>query len=174
MERHAENGSKRLGLGEMNALRKSLLATISFALLVAHAGAADDLFDPINLRQAKGVVVGLYNKDTGHRYAKIHYEEFSKESSRIGFLKVGLPILTFHELSLRLDARHANARCLLSAIEKTANSRSARYLFGENVTVMITDGKGDAIRLRARKARFCANGLRFLEKSNFCSPTRNS
>ncbi len=137
-----------------------MLPTLSLALIFSAANAVD-LFDPINLRQAKGVVVALYNENTGNRYAKIQYEEFSRRPSRIGFLKVGLPILTFHELSLHLDAKQANAGSILSAIEKTVNSRSARYLFGENVTVTITDGKHDTIKMRATKARFHTTGLRF-------------
>ncbi|MFP6899396.1 MAG: hypothetical protein VCA36_00545 [Opitutales bacterium] len=104
--------------------------------------------------------MALYNESTGERYAKVHYEKFSKRPSRIGFLKIGLPILTFHELSLTLDASQANAKSLLSTIEKAANSHSARYLFGENVTVMITDGKRNPIRLRASKAKFHKEGLR--------------
>lgn len=153
----------------MNAMNKPLLSTITFALLVAHAGATD-LFDPVNLRQAQGVVVGLYNEDTGVRYAKIHYEKFSKKPTRIGFLKVGFPILTFHELSMHLVAKHANARSLLTAIEQTANARSSRYLFGENVTLAITDGKGDPIKVRARKAKFCPKGLRFFGEVELLLP----
>ncbi len=144
----------------MNRLRRGPLPLILLASAATVVGATD-LFDPINLRQAKGVVVALYNEDSGVRYAKIQYEEFSKRPSRIGFLKVGLPILTFHELSLHLDAKQANAGSILSAIEKTVNSRSARYLFGESVTMTITDGESAPIKLRATKARFHTTGLRF-------------
>jgi len=146
----------------VNRLRRGPLPLILLASAATVVGATD-LFDPINLRQAKGVVVALYNEDSGVRYAKIQYEEFSKRPSRIGFLKVGLPILTFHDLSLHLEAKQANAKSILMAIEKTVNSRSARYLFGENVTMTITDGENALIKLQSPKANFHRTGLRFSE-----------
>lgn len=148
------------------------LSSLTFFLLVSSVAVtwANDRFDSVNLRRAKGIAIALYNEGSGTRYAKIHYEEFSKRPARIGFLKVGLPILTFHELSLHLDAKQANARSILSVIEQTVNSRSARYLFGENVSLTITNGDNEPIKLRSRKVNFHRTGLRFSDSVEILLP----
>ena len=157
----------------MNAVTKAMFFMLALGWAIS-SSAATNPANQISLRKAKGVTVALYDENTGTRYAKIHYEKFSKRPSRIGFLKVGLPILTFHELSLHLDARHADARSLLSAIEKMANARSARYLHGENVAMTITQGKLGPIKLQAMKAKFCATGLHFFGEVELSLPGKET
>ncbi|MFP6855038.1 MAG: hypothetical protein VB980_04580, partial [Opitutales bacterium] len=62
------------------------------------------------------------------------------------------------------------AKSILSVIEQPVNSRSARYLSGENVTLTISDGDNDPIKLRSKKVNFHRTGLRFSDSVEILLP----
>jgi hypothetical protein len=137
------------------ALKRILTGTAQVFFLVSLVGSPN----PIGtLKKAKGLQVVLFNEESGFRYLEIHYSEVKTEHPKIGFFRLGLPILKISELELILYPEQAEYPTLRDKLRGLAKSKAMRFVLAEPADLRIVRANKPPLEIRAGRAKVSADG----------------
>jgi len=110
------------------------------------------------LKKAKGLQAALYNQESGFRYLEIHYSEAKTEHPKVGFFRLGLPILKVSDLELILYPDQAHFPTLRDKLRGLAKSKAMRFVLAEPAELRIVRDNKPEIEIRAGRAKVGTDG----------------
>ena len=134
---------------------KWVLAWICLAGLCAVSPASAN---PAVLRDAKGLRATLFDEVSGHRYLELRYEEVKTEYPKIGFFRLGLPILKVKGLEVDLHADHADFGRLRDQLGGLARFKGIRFVLAEPARLRVFQKGKATSEIRASRAKMSADG----------------
>ena len=110
------------------------------------------------IKDFEGFEFSLYNESSGDRFLKMDYQKAITERPKIGFLKFGFSFLKIENLSIFLDARHANSLRLAECFQEVSHSKGVQYAIAEPISLTINSGSCKVV-IKADKGKFTTDGL---------------
>ena len=110
------------------------------------------------LKNADGFKLSLFNKDTGHRFLRLHYKEAQSDNPKLGFLKMRLSLLKVRNLYLEIDLRHTSPDRLMGLFSEVSQKKGIRFATAEPIHLRFTGLQSEKIEIRANKGKFSADG----------------
>jgi hypothetical protein len=136
-------------------LKRLLTGTAQVFFLVSLVGSPN----PIGtLKKAKGLQAVLFNEESGFRYLEIHYSEVKTEHPKVGFFRLGLPILKVSDLELILYPDQAHFPTLRDKLRGLAKSKGMRFVLAEPADLRIVCANKPPLEIRAGRAKVSADG----------------
>ncbi len=133
-----------------------LMAGFAPALLLASLVGSQN---PIGaLKKATGLQGVLFNDKSGFRYLEIRYSKVKTEHPKVGFFRLGLPILKISDLELILYPEQAEYPTLRDKLRGLAKSKAMRFVLAEPAELRIVRDKKLAIEIRAGRAKVGSDG----------------
>ena len=112
-----------------------------------------------NLQKARGLQAALYHEVSGFRYLEIKYSEIKKEHPKLGFFRLGLPVLKVTDLELNLYPEKASYEKLREKIQGLAESKGTRFILGEPTVLRVISEKKTKIEIKAGRIKMNADGI---------------
>ena len=110
------------------------------------------------LKKAKGLQVVLFNEESGFRYLEIHYSEVKTDHPKIGFFRLGLPILKISDLELILYPEQAEYPTLRDKLRGLAKSKAMRFVLAEPTELRIVRKNKPEVEISAGRVKVNADG----------------
>tara|TARA_B110000438_G_scaffold288624_1_gene322297 strand:+ start:447 stop:1025 length:579 start_codon:yes stop_codon:yes gene_type:complete len=110
------------------------------------------------LKKATGLQGVLFNDKSGFRYLEIRYSKVKTEHPKVGFFRLGLPILKISDLELILYPEQAEYPTLRDKLRGLAKSKAMRFVLAEPAELRIVRDKKLAIEIRAGRAKVGSDG----------------
>ncbi len=137
------------------ALKRLLIGTTLVLFLASLVGSQN----PIGtLKKARGLQAALYHEASGFRYLEVKYSEIKKEHPKIGFFRLGLPVLKVKDLELNLYPEKASYEKLREKIQGLAESKGTRFILGDPTVLRIISEKKTKIEIKAGRTKISADG----------------
>ena len=100
----------------------------------------------------------LFNQESGFRYLEIHYSEVKTEHPKVGFFRLGLPILKVNDLELILYPDQADYPTLRDKLHGLAKSKGMRFVLAEPAELRIVRDNKPEIEIRAGRTKVGSDG----------------
>jgi hypothetical protein len=110
------------------------------------------------LKKATGLQGVLFNDKTGFRYLEIRYSKVKTEHPKVGFLRLGLPILKVSDLELILYPDQADYPTLRDKLHGLAKSKAMRFVLAEPAELRIIRDNKPEVEIHAGRAKVNADG----------------